>query len=331
MPIDLTYILYGVIFLSVLLLVEGVYYLLVDSTLAKRRANRRLTMLDAGIESREVLKLLRRQPARDTRGLGALVHPLDYLEGLISHSGVQTTPQRVLVIMLGLAFVTLMGFQVAYALGRLPHFLVPLALQLALAVAVGVALPIFFFSSRAAERRRKFGEQLPDALDIIVRSLRAGHPINAALGLVAKEMSDPAGTEFGIAVDEMTYGLEMTEALENLSERVQLDEFNYVVMSISIQHETGGNLAGVLAALAHVIRERARMFLKVRALSGEGRVSALILCILPVVTAGLIFMGNPTYYTAPIDDPLFLPLLSLAIFDLLLGVVIIRRMVNFRV
>src|SRR3546814_14392089 len=104
----------------------------------------------------------------------------------------------------------------------------------------------------------------------MVRSLKAGHPINAAMALVAREMSDPMGTEFGIAVDEMTYGLEMDEALENLSDRAQVEDFNYVVMSIGIQRETGGNLAGVLTGLAHVIRVRARMFLKVRALSAEG-------------------------------------------------------------
>lgn len=331
MTINPTYMLYGVIFFSVLLLVEGLYYFFIDGTLAKRRANRRLTMLSAGMESREVLSLLRHQPTQKAQGLGGLVHPIDYLEGLISHAGVQTTSRQVFVIMLVIAFISLIGFQAAYALGRLPHLLAPLYLQVPLALLVGGVLPIVYLSSKAKERRRKFAEQLPDALDIIVRSLRAGHPINAALGLVAKEMSDPIGTEFGIAVDEMTYGLDMNEALENLSERVEVDDFNYVVMSISIQHQTGGNLAAVLASLSYVIRERARMFLKIRALSSEGRISAVILCILPIATAGLIFTGNPDFYKDVVDDPLFLPILSTAVLDLLLGILIIHRMVNFRV
>ena len=331
MAIEPTYILYGVIFLTVLLLVEGGYYFFIDSTLTKRRANRRLTMLGAGMEGREVLELLRRRSSRYGQSVSPLRHPVGYLENLIAQSGLQTRPRRILLIMAAIAVVTVLGLQAALAAGRLPAPLAPLHIQAALALLVGLLLPPLYLSSRAAARKRKFGEQLPDALDIMVRSLRAGHPINAAMGLVAREMSDPMGTEFGIAVDEMTYGLEMNEALENLSDRVQVEDFNFVVMSIGIQRETGGNLAGVLSGLSHVIRERARMFLKVRSLSSEGRISALVLCALPFVVGGMIFSGNPGYYTKVVDDPLFLPGLSLAFFNLILGIVMIHRMVNFRV
>ncbi|MPZ11501.1 MAG: type II secretion system protein F [Kiloniellaceae bacterium] len=331
MAIEPTYILYGVIFLTVLLLVEGAYYFFVDSTLTKRRANRRLTMLGAGMESREVLELLRRRPSRHGQSVSPLLHPVAYLENLIAQSGMQVTPRRILLIMAVVAVVTVLGLQVALAAGRLPVPLAPVHIQAAFALLVGLLLPPLYLSYRAAARKRRFGDQLPDALDIMVRSLKAGHPINAAMGLVAREMSDPMGTEFGIMVDEMTYGLEMDEALENLSDRVQVEDFNYVVMSIGIQRETGGNLAGVLAGLSHVIRERARMFLKVRSLSSEGRMSALVLCILPFVVGGMIFTANPGYFTKVIDDPLFLPLLSMAFVDLLLGIFIIHRMVNFRV
>src|SRR3546814_14405415 len=117
------------------------------------------------------------------------------------------------------------------------------------------------------------------------------------MGLVAREMSDPMGTEFGIVVDEMTYGLEMSEALENLSDRVQVEDFHYVVMSIGIQRETGGNLAGVLAGLSHVIREHARLFLKDRSLSREGRTSAVVLCARPFVVCGVICAGTPRSHT----------------------------------
>ena len=331
MAIEPIYILYGVIFISVLLLVECIYYLFIDSALAKRRANRRVAMLESGMESREVLAVLRRQPAEDSEGVDRVLHPVRYLESLIAQSGAQTTPRRIAVIMCGIAFVTLMGLQIVYSAGRLPPILAPLYIQAILAVIVGLLLPYMYLANRAADRKKKFGDQLPDALDIMVRSLRAGHPINAALALVAKEMSDPIGTEFGIAVDEMTYGLEMNEALENLNERAQVEDFNYVVMSINIQRETGGNLAGVLSGLAYVIRERARMFLKVRALSSEGRMSAMILCILPVATGAFIFAGNPGFYTDVANDPLFLPILSIAILDLVAGIYMIRRMINFRV
>jgi len=329
MAIDPTYLLYGLVFLAVLLLIEGCYYLFVETTLAKRRKNRRIAMLEAGMEGREVLQLLRRQQPRGAAN--PLLQPIAYLEQLIAQSGMQVPLRRVLGAMLVVAVVVALGLQGALALGRLPSPLAPLHFQALIALLAGLSLPPLYLSHRAAARKRKFGEQLPDALDIMVRSLRAGHPINAAMGLVAKEMSDPMGTEFGIVVDEMTYGMEMDEALENLSDRVQVEDFNYVVMSIGIQRETGGNLAGVLAGLSHVIRERARMFLKVRALSSEGRISALVLCVLPFAVGGLIFAGNPGYYTKVVGDPMFLPLFSLAFVNLLLGIFMIYRMVNFRV
>jgi len=331
MTIEPTYILYIIIFLTVLLLVEGAYYFFIDSTLTKRRANRRLAMLGAGMEGREVLELLRRRPSRYGQSASPLRHPVAYLENLIAQSGVQVTLRRILMVMLVVAVVVFLALQGVLAVGRLPAILAPLHIQAVLALVAGLLLPPLYLSHRSAARKRKFGQQLPDALDIMVRSLKAGHPINAAMGLVAREMSDPMGTEFGIMVDEMTYGLEMNEALENLSDRVQVEDFNYVVMSIGIQRETGGNLAGVLAGLSHVIRERARMFLKVRALSSEGRISAVVLCALPFAVGGMIFAGNPGYYTKVIDDPLFLPMVSVAIFNLLLGIFMIYRMVNFRV
>lgn len=329
MAIEPIYIVYCVIFLAVLLLVEGVYYFFIESELNKRRMNRRLSLLSSGMESREVLEILRRQPSYGQQP--SLLRPAAWLENLIAQSGSQLTPRRMLLFILGISVVVLLLLQGAMATGRLPAFLAPLYLQVGMAASIGLLLPLLFLSNRATARKRKFGEQLPDALDIMVRSLRAGHPINAAMSLVAREMSDPMGTEFGIAVDEMTYGLEMDEALENLSDRVQVEDFNYVVMSIGIQRETGGNLAGVLGGLAHVIRERARMFLKVRALSGEGRISAFILCVLPVAVGAFVFAVNPDYYASVIDDSMFLPLLGLAVFNLVLGILMIRRMINFRV
>src|SRR3546814_20074300 len=121
-------------------------------------------------------------------------------------------------------------------------------------------------------------------------SLKAGHPINAAMALVAREMNDPMGTEFGIAVDEMTYGLEMDEALDNLSDRAQVEDFKYGVLSIGLQRATAGNPAGVLTGLPHVTRDRARHFLKVRAWSAEGGLSVLVLCVLSVGVDAIIFL-----------------------------------------
>ena len=195
----------------------------------------------------------------------------------------------------------------------------------------GVLAPIVYLNWLRTKRIKDFGEQLPDALDIMVRSLQAGHPISAAVSLVSKEMNDPIGTEFGIAVDEMTYGLDMREALYNMGRRIEIQDFQYVVVSINIQHETGGNLAEVLRNLSMVIRDRFRMFKKIRALSSEGRLSAVVLSFLPFAVGAIIFTGNPGFYLNVADDPLFLPMMGAALGLMLAGIFIMYRMVNFRV
>jgi tight adherence protein B len=330
MPIEPIYLLYGAIFLCVLLLVEGAYYFFIDAAVSKHRLNRRLSLLDSGMERREVLELLRRRPrAREHDGSFSL-SPLGYVDGLIAQSGLAITRRRFLMLSLAFGIAVFIGLQVALTAGRLPPFLAPLHIQVILTAVLTVIAPLLYMKHVGEKRRQKFGVQLPEALDVIVRSLRAGHPINAALGLVSRELSDPIGTEFGIAVDEMTYGLEMNEALENLNDRIQVEDFNYVVMSINIQRESGGNLAGVLEGLSHVIRDRARMFMKVRALSSEGRMSAVILTALPFCVGAVVFSGNPDFYTKVVDDPLFLPIMSGAFINLVLGIYMIYRMVNFR-
>jgi len=129
----------------------------------------------------------------------------------------------------------------------------------------------------------------------------------------------------------MTYGLELREALANLGERVDVEDYQYVVVSINIQHETGGNLAEVLHGLSTVIRARFRMFKKIRALSAEGRLSAKILAILPIAFAALTFSNKPQYYINAADDPLFWPLVGVTICLELIGIYIMYRLVNFRV
>ena len=146
-------------------------------------------------------------------------------------------------------------------------------------------------------------EQFPVALDVFVRGLRAGHPIAAALDLLTVEMPDPIGTQFGIAVDEVTYGAELRDALQNMAERWDLEDMRMFVVSLSVQSETGGNLAEILENLSEVIRERQSMMMKVRALSSEGRMTAMMLTILPVFTFVTLFLFNPRFFLDVANDP----------------------------
>jgi tight adherence protein B len=161
--------------------------------------------------------------------------------------------------------------------------------------------------------------------------LRAGHPIAAALDLLTVEMPDPIGTEFGLAVDEVTYGAELRDALQNMAERWDLDDMRMFVVSLSVQNETGGNLAEILENLSKVVRDRHAMLLKVRALSSEGRMTAWMLTILPIFTFVLLFSMKPAFFLDVADDPWFIPGFTALGILYLIGFFIIRKMVDLKV
>lgn len=331
MIIEPIYLLYGAIFLAALLLVEGLYLLYQDTRGGARAVNRRMSMLATGKDSQQVFEHLRRKPTTHAERLGIFGVWFIRFDRLIAQSGLIISTGRMLLIMAGMTVACFMFLLYFTNSGTLPGEPAALFGWVLLSILVGILGPIVYLRSLKTKRIKMFSEQLPDALDIMVRSLQAGHPISAAISLVSKEMGDPMGTEFGIAVDEMTYGLDMREALQNMSRRIEVQDFQYVVVSINIQHETGGNLAEVLRNLSTVIRDRFRMFKKIKALSSEGRLSAVVLSFLPFAVGALIFTGNPDFYLRVLDDPLFLPLMGAALGLMLAGIYIMYRMVNFRV
>jgi tight adherence protein B len=166
---------------------------------------------------------------------------------------------------------------------------------------------------------------------VFVRGLRAGHPIAAALDLLTVEMADPIGSQFGIVVDEVTYGADLRDALTAMADRWDLEDMRMFVVSLSVQSETGGNLAEILENLSTVIRERQSMMRKVRALSSEGRMTAAMLTGLPILSFLLLFVTNPDFYLDVADDPAFLPG-YVAIFTLYaIGFYSIRRLIDLKV
>ncbi len=330
MTFDAIYLLYGAIFLAALLLIEGLYYLYADSRSGRDAANRRMQMLAGGASTREVFETLRRKPREKIDFLGPLSDLSGKLDRLIQTSGLTISITRVVMYQGGLTISVFFGIVMLTSGGIIVN-VAGMVTSLMISVVIGVAGPVIYLRIMSAKRLRLFGEQLPDALDVMVRSLQAGHPVSAAMTLVTKEMPDPIGTEFGIAVDEMTYGLDLKDALANLGERVGVEDFQYVVVSINIQSETGGNLAEVLHGLSTVIRARFRMFKKIRALSAEGRLSAKILAAMPFVFGGLVFMSKPDFYLGAIDDPLFFPFLGVALVLEIIGIYIMYKLVNFRV
>jgi tight adherence protein B len=199
------------------------------------------------------------------------------------------------------------------------------------AVALGAVLPLLVLNFKATRTRKKMEEQFPVALDVFVRGLRAGHPIAAALDLLTVEMPDPIGSQFGIAVDEVTYGAELRDALQSMAERWDMEDMRMFVVSLSVQSETGGNLAEILENLSKVVRDRHSMMLKVRALSSEGRMTATMLTILPVFAFVMLFLFSPAFFLDVANDPWFIPGFGLLIVLYLTGFFIMRRMVDLKV
>ncbi len=321
MPVYLTYLFYGAIFLSVLLLVEGLFYLLAGpGGGAAASPNRRLRMLVGGDKREDVLVRLQRE-----RPLPASDHarnPYEWFLLLVSQSGVRRSPQQVLLLMVAI------GGAVAAILMML-YKSIPLA---ALgAMAIGLILPLLVLMLKRRKRWKAMTAQMPDAIDIMVRSLRAGHPVTTSINMVAREMRDPLATEFGVVVDEMTYGLNLETAMSNMARRVGLEDLRFLVVAVTIQVEVGGNLAEILGSLSRVIRERGKMRAKIRALSAEGRFSAILLSILPFALMGVINLLAPTFYAAVNEDPVFWPVLGFGFFLMVLGMFVMHRMVNFRV
>jgi len=173
--------------------------------------------------------------------------------------------------------------------------------------------------------------QMPDALDMLVRSVRAGHPVPTGVGLVAREMSPPIATEFAAVFDEMSYGIDLRQALEKMSRRLRMIEIDYMVAAIRIQSSTGGNLAEVLASLSRVMREKVKLKAKILALSAEARFSGLVLSALPILVVAGLQLLNPHYYDIARDHPSLKWILGTAAVVTLVGIVLVRKIVHVRI
>ncbi|MBZ9764433.1 type II secretion system F family protein [Mesorhizobium sp. CA8] len=315
----LLYFIYVVAAASVILAGEAFYLSLTRRRSHLLAVNHRLRRLADEAPAEQTLQSLLRE--RGLTGSGDFASNLIWLNRLYTRSGITGNPMTFAVSFL------LAGFGLALLVWFLFGVSAPAAFLIFLGV--GFALPLLFLRRACKKRILKFAGQLPDALDMIVRSLRAGHPASVAIGLVAREMPDPLGTEFGIVADEITFGLSMEQAVRKLSERVGFEGLHLLSVSLSIQAKTGGNLTEILANLSSVLRERRKLGLKIRALSAEGRVSAWIISLFPLFMFLILMLVAPSYYGKIWGSPLILPVfLSFGCWALL-GTYIMYRMVTF--
>jgi tight adherence protein B len=313
-------IIFFIIFCAVLLGVQGAYWFFAEQRRVRGAVNRRLLLSKQAGSAQEVFETLKRE-----RGLtGVDNRHFAHLNVLILQSGLRLDTKLTITaaFFLGLLFFFLFGF--AFGFGLLSFIFS------AMFAAVSVVL---FLALMRRKRIARFSEQLPNAIDVIVRGVKSGYPFTVALGLVAKEMSDPIGTEFGMTADEISFGSDIGSALDSLFHRVGHEDLLYLIMSLKTQSQTGGNLAEILSRLARLLRERAILRLKVRAISAEGRLSAVFLSAMPFLLFGVVSLMRPDYFfnEVVLNHPLIVPALVIGLIMLAMGNIIIYRMVNFKV
>jgi tight adherence protein B len=314
------YIFYGCAALAAILVAEALYLLFASTKDYRSRVNRRLQVAGTETDREKVLVQLRRE-----RGLnpdGDTLLPMAWFSRLVTQSGVKVSPWRAAPAVAGI------GIAVFAAILVWRHSVLTAA---AAALPAMALVPLAALIMLRRRRQAAFGAKFPDAIDIIVRSLRAGHPVPVAIGMVGRELPDPVGTEFGMLADEIAYGADIESALRNMMQRVGQEDLPLFVTSVAIQSTTGGNLSQILDNLSKVIRERFKMRRKIRGLSAEGRASAMILNLTPFAVFMLVNVVSPDFYGGVWHRPSTVYVLGGALFWMGVGNMIMRRMVNFKI
>lgn len=305
------------IFLGVLLIFEALRQAVSHGNSVERARNRRMRLIARGATPEQVLKLLK--PADAGTGLSRLPL-LGALPKLLRQAGTPIQPGVFLACcLIGTITLTAAGAGLTRP-----------AAAVALGLVGGVLLPVMVLRHAARRRLDTMTRQLPDALDLMARGLRVGHPLNTTIGAVARDMTDPLASEFGLILDQVSYGDDLVEAFADFAGRVETEDARYLATSVAIQHGTGGDLARVLNTLARVIRGRIAMRKRIKAISSEGRMTAMFLSALPVIIVALTSLTAPDYYAGVIDDPMFKRIAILVAGLTIANFLVMRRLVRFR-
>lgn len=314
-----------VAFVAVVAALEGAWMLWNDTRGPQvRRLRQRVRAISAGGHGQAQAALLKRRLAHEGSWLERLALALPHsasLDRWIEQAGLETPASRLLGTSLAAGALTLLG---ALALGA------PVRAALAGTVLVA-ALPLLWLAWRRARRLATLRAQLPDAVDLMARSLRAGHALPAALQMVGEESPEPLAEEFRITHDELNFGLGLDEALRNLATRVPGDDMRFLVIAVLLQRETGGNLAQLLSNIAQLVRARMRLLGKVRVLAAEGKFSAWILALMPLVVGAMLAAINPGFMALLWRDPIGVTLIQACLVLYTVGVLWITRVVRLRV
>ncbi len=315
---DLRFIIAVMIFVGALIAFEGIRQFLKRGENREEAINRRIQMLNEGRSGEDILDLLK---PKETRSLFRSLPFVDDLPSALKAAGLNMVPEMFLI-----------GCGSAFLISAVAGSMASDPLKaISMSAVCFLILPLVYVGSKLQERKAKLVKQLPDALDLMSRGLKVGHPLNTTLQSVAEEMPDPIGSEFGLVVDQVAYGDELTTAIRAMAERTQDEDIQYLSVALTMQHGTGGDLANVLRTLARVIRVRMSLRRKIKAISAEGRLTAYILSLIPVGIAVAMTILTPSYFGSVSHYPQFWPVMGIIAFVVVLNGIVMLKLVNFRI
>ena len=322
MQISAAPLIYILIFVAVVVLVEGLYLTVFGKSISlNNRVSRRLTLLQKNANREQVLEQLRKEMNQHLTSKSIPLYSI--LAKKAQKANIAFSPQALIGIMAGLAVFSFLALTVATDAA--------LPVRAVLAVGMGIGGVFVWVNKKAKKRMSLLEEQLPDAVELMVRSLRVGHPFSAAIGIVAKEIPDPLGTEFGIISDEAAYGRDITESLKAFAERMDSQDLRFLAVGVSIQQQSGGNLAEILEGLSRVIRARFKLFRKVGAITAEAKWSGMFLSAFPILALVMITVIQPDYYDEVRNTAAFIPAALVVVVFLILNIVYMKIMTNIKV
>ncbi len=315
-------VIYIVIFISVIALVQGAYLVVFGKSINfNGKVNRRLEMLEKGSGREEVMEQLRKEMTQHLRSQRIPLYSI--LASKAQKANIAFTPAQLIMVMAGVSVFAFLGLTVGTSINVQARAVV--------ALGMGIGGVYIWVSNKANARTAMLEEQLPEAVELMVRSLRVGHPFSSAVSIVANEVPDPLGTEMGFIADETAYGREVGECLKTMAERLDMQDLRFLAVAVTIQQQSGGNLAEILAGLAKVIRARFRLFRRVSAITAEAKWSGKLLSFFPIGALFGMTVVDPTYYDDVIGTPAFVPACFVVGILLAINLIVMRSLVNIKV
>ena len=322
MQISAAPLIYILIFAAVVFLVEGLYLTVFGKSISlNNRLSRRLALLEKSHDREKVLEQLRKEMSQHVNARGIPLYSM--LATKAQKANIAFSPRQLIGIMAGLGVFANIGLTVGT--GASP------GVRALVAVGMGIGGVYVWINNKAKKRMSLLEEQLPDAVELMVRSLRVGHPFSSAIANVAKEIADPLGTEFGIIADEASYGRDIAETLKAFAQRLESQDLRFLAVAVTIQQQSGGNLAEILDGLAKVIRARFKLFRRVKAITAEAKWSGMFLSAFPIGALVMINVIQPHYYDGVKDTAAFIPACLVVGAFLVMNVIFMKIMVNIKV